>query len=214
VSLVFIVMSGSRQGWLFAVLAVALTYALRFVDRIRSLDRLSILLVLSIPLSLAVLFVQSNFTQLLAFMGKDPTISQRTVIWEQVMLCIARHPLFGYGYSAFWSGLNGDSMQTVLATGWSESQAQNGYLDLLLQLGLVGLIPMIVVLLRALAQAAAAFQRKTMNDVTFLAIVMLTLILVENIGESWLLVAVGMPWLYALIALLILSRPDRYAEEC
>jgi O-antigen ligase len=105
-------------------------------------------------------------------------------------------------------------MQTVLATGWSESQAQNGYLDLLLQLGLVGLIPMIVVLLRALAQAAAAFQRKTMNDVTFLAIVMLTLILVENIGESWLLVAVGMPWLYALIALLILSRPDRYAEEC
>ena len=38
-SLVFVVMSNSRTGWILATLAVILTYGVRFVARIRSLDR-------------------------------------------------------------------------------------------------------------------------------------------------------------------------------
>ncbi len=212
-SLVFIVMSASRQGWLLAALAIALIYGLRLVVRIRSLDRLLFLLVLSVPLSLAVFYIQSNLNQLLLAMGKDPTLTQRTIIWEQALLSIARRPLLGYGYSAFWSGLHGESIQAVLTTGWSENQAQNGYLDLLLQLGIAGLIPMIVVFVRAFAQATAAIEHKALNNAVLWAIVLLPLFLVENVGESWLLIPVGIPWLYALVALLILSRPDRHAEE-
>ncbi|MGA2570312.1 MAG: O-antigen ligase family protein [Terracidiphilus sp.] len=212
-SLVFILMSGSRQGWLLAALAIALTYSLRFVAQIRSLERLLFYLVLSIPLCLAVFFVQSNFTQLMAALGKDPTMSQRTIIWEQVLLSIAKRPLLGYGYSAFWSGLHGESIQAVLVTGWSENQAQSGYLDLLLQLGLAGLISLIVVLLRALAQAFAAIEHKMPKAAVLWAIVLLPLVLAENVGESWLLVPMGIPWLYALMAFLILNRPDRCAEE-
>lgn len=212
-SLVFIAMSDSMQGWLLAALAIALIYGLRLVARIRSLDRLLFLLVLSVPLSLGVYFVESNYTRLVSVIGKDPTLTQRTIIWEQALLAISKHPIMGYGYSAFWAGLNGESMQAVLVTKWMEFQAQDGYLDVLLGLGLVGLIPLVLVIVRALVQGAAAIEHGRQDDVLLLAIALLPLILLENIGESLLLVPLGIPWLYALIAFQILGRPDRHEEE-
>lgn len=212
-SLVFIVMSGSRTGWVLTILAIGLTYGLRFIARIRSLDRILFLMMLAVPTTLGAFLVASNFVSVLAAMDRDSTMTQRTVIWAQVLPSIAKHPLLGYGYSAFWAGLNGESMHTVLVTGWMEGQAQDGYLDILLQLGLVGLIPLIAVFLRGFAQAAKAVERRWLDRATMLAIVLLPLILVENIGESSLLTPLGIPWFYALIALMTLSLPAARMEE-
>lgn len=212
-SLVFIVMSGSRTGYILAALAVTLTYMLRFVAKIRSLDRVFFLMILVIPVTLAGLFISSNFTELLAAMDKDPTLTQRTIIWAQVIPSIIKHPLLGYGYSAFWAGLNGESSQAVLTTRWMEGQAQDGYLDILLQLGLVGLIPVVLVFLRGFVHATSFIERKILTPATMLAIVMVPLILLENIGESSLLLPLGIPWLYALLALVTLAFPERQAES-
>jgi exopolysaccharide production protein ExoQ len=212
-SLVFIVMSGSRTGFILAALAFALTFGLRFIARIRSLDRILFFMVMAIPTTLAVFLIYSNFNQILAAMDKDPTLTQRTIIWAQVLPSIAKHPLLGYGYSAFWAGLNGESMQTVLTTGWMEGQAQDGYLDILLQLGIVGLIPLVALLLRGFVQAATAIERKLLDSAAMLAIVLLPVILIQNIGESSLLLPLGVPWLYALIGLVVLAFPRPPAEE-
>jgi O-antigen ligase len=212
-SLVFVVMSGSRTGWVLTTLAIALTYGLRFIARIRSLDRIVVLMILAVPTAVGAFLVASNFVTVLAAMDKDPTMTQRTIIWAQVIPSIAKHPFLGYGYSAFWAGLHGESMQTVLVTGWMEGQAQDGYLDMLLQLGLVGLIPLIALFLRGFVQAAKAVERRWLDRATMLAIVLLPLILVENIGESSLLTSLGVPWFYALIALMTLSLPAARMEE-
>jgi O-antigen ligase len=129
-----------------------------------------------------------------------------------VLPSIAKHPFLGYGYSSFWQGLNGESMQAVLTTGWMEGQAQDGYLDILLQLGLLGLIPIAVLFLRGFAQAVKAIGRKQLPPAMLLAIVILPLILVENIGESSLLLPLGIPWFYVLIAMLTLTFPGLCAE--
>jgi len=212
-SFVFIAMSSSRTGFILAIFALVLTYGLRSISKIRSLDRILFLMVLAIPSTLAAVFIGSHFNQVLAAMDKDPTMTQRTIIWAQVLPSIAKHPLMGYGYSAFWAGLNGESMQTVLTTGWMEGQAQNGYLDTLLQLGLLGLIPLLTVFLRGFIQAATTIERDLLGPTTSLAIVLLPLILMENIGESSLLLPLGIPWFYALIALVILAFPEPRAEE-
>jgi exopolysaccharide production protein ExoQ len=204
-SVVFIVMSGSRTGWIVAALAVGLTLGLRLIAHMRSLDRLAFLMSLAIPTLLLVSFVATNFTQILALMDKDPTMTQRTVIWAEVLPSIARHPLQGYGYSSFWTGLSGESMQAVLTTGWMEGQAQDGYLDVLLQLGLIGLVPLAWALMRAFKQAAGALERRVANSLVRLAIVLLPLVMVENIGESSFLLPLGIPWFYVLISLLILN---------
>jgi exopolysaccharide production protein ExoQ len=211
-SLIFIVMSGSRTGWLLAALAVSITYGLRIISRVRSLDRLLLLLIVSVPIALTVFMIGENFKEILATLDKDPTLTQRTIIWAQVLPSIVKHPFLGYGYSAFWAGLNGESMQTVLTTGWMEGQAQDGYLDILLQLGLLGLAPFLVLFLRGFGQAVTAVQRRLLDPSTLFAMVLLPLILVENIGESSLLLPLGIPWFYALFALLTLSNSGSRAE--
>lgn len=212
-SMVFIVMSGSRTGWLLAALALALTYGLRFVARIRSLDRIVVLMAIAVPTILLGFFVADNFTQLLAVLDKDPTLTQRTIIWHQVIPSIAKRPLLGYGYSAFWAGLNGESINTVLVTGWMEAQAQDGYLDVLLQLGFAGLIPLLVLFIRAFAQGAGVINRKMLTPSSMLAVVLLPVILVGNIGESFFLLPLSIGWFYCLLAVLILGLRGHSVEE-
>jgi exopolysaccharide production protein ExoQ len=209
---VFIVMSGSRTGWTLTAFALALTYSLPLIHRMRSLDRIVSLMALAIPIGTLIFVVASNFNQTLALMDKDPTMTQRTVIWAEVLPSIAKQPLQGYGYSAFWSGLNGESMQAVLVTGWMEGQAQDGYLDILLQLGVIGLVPLVWMFARAFMQAWGASRTRIIVPEVQLATVLLPLVLVANIGESSLLVPLGIPWFYALLAFLILAFSSQQRE--
>ena len=209
---VFILMSGSRTGWALATFAVALSLSLRVVQRLRSLDRIVFLMAISVPIVTLVFVVATNFNRTLAMMDKDPTMTQRTVIWAEVLPSIAKHPLRGYGYSAFWSGLNGESMQTVLVTGWMEGQAQDGYLDLLLQLGLLGALPLIWMYSCGFMQAWRAVQAQRAIPQVQLATILLPLVLVENIGESSFLLPLGIPWFVTLLAFLILALPIKHAE--
>ena len=213
-SIFFTFMSESRTGWLLAALAIILTYGLRFVARIRSLDQILFFMVLTIPTVVLGFLIFNNFTAILAAMDNDPTMTQRTVIWAEVIPSILKHPFFGYGYSGFWRGLNGESMQAVLVTGWMEAQAQDGFLDILLQFGLAGLIPIIVLFLRAGAQSFTALQQGRRDSTTLWAIMLMPIILVGNIGETSLMQSLNASWFYANIAFLILSRPDRLTEEC
>jgi len=212
-SAVFIIMSNSRTGWIVAILAITLTYGVRFIARVRSLDRILLLLLMIVPIVFAAFMMHEYFNSILAAMDKDPTMTQRTIIWAETLPSIAKHPFLGYGYSAFWAGLNGESMHTVLVTGWMEGQAQDGYLDVLLGLGLLGLVPLIALFLRALWQAWKAIERKQLDRAVLLAIVMLPVVLIENIGESFLLDPLGIPWFYVLLSLLTLSFTNYPAEE-
>jgi O-antigen ligase len=204
-SLLFIVMSGSRQGWIFSVLALALTLGLRLIARMRSLDRIFVLMAAAVPAALLIFLIATNVTQLLYLMDKDPTITQRTVIWAEVLPSIVKQPFAGYGYLSYWQGLNGESMGAVLTTGWMEGQAQDGYLDVLLGLGVIGLAPVLWMFVRAFVQAVKAIERRIAGPVVLLATVLLPLVLAENVGESSILTPLGIPWFYALLAFLVLA---------
>jgi exopolysaccharide production protein ExoQ len=212
-SMLFIVMSGSRTGWIVAAIAIALTYGVRLTVRIRSLDRILFLMVLFVPTTLFVLLVGTYSVEILAALDKDPTLTQRTIIWASVIPSILKHPMFGYGYSAFWAGLHGESLQTVLTTGWMQGQAQDGYLDILLQVGLLGLIPTILLFLRALMQAGRLIHHKMRDPSILLAVVLIPVILIENIGESSLMMPLSLPWFYALISFTILGSSNPRVEE-
>jgi O-antigen ligase len=150
-----------------------------------------------------------NFSGVLAVLGKDPTMTQRTVIWASVIPSVVRHPFQGYGFGAFWSGLNGESMQATLVTGWMEGQAQSGYLDVLLQLGLLGFCPLVWLFIRALIKGGPTSASGERTQMMRVSTVLLVLVLVENIGETSFLDPYGLLWLYSLVAILVLTvRPS------
>jgi len=210
-SLLFIVMSGSRTGWLISIFAVGVTYGLRLIQRLSWRDRLLFLMALSLPAGIVILLASAHFDAFLDLIGKDATLSQRTIIWQTVLLPIARRPILGYGYSAFWMGLAGESASTILVTGWAENQAQSGYLDVLLQLGLLGFVPLVLMLGRGLTQAARALKPLSATPVQMAAVLLLVLV-VENVGETGFLVPVHLLWFYTLLTLLILNGSKNREE--
>jgi O-antigen ligase len=68
-------------------------------------------------------------------LGRDPTLTDRTRIWE-VVLSISTNPILGAGYESFWLG---SRLQKVWMVFPGINEAHNGYLQMYLQLGFVGL---------------------------------------------------------------------------
>lgn len=76
---------------------------------------------------------------LVAGLAGDPTFTGRTEIWEFAADNIAKRPLAGYGYGAFWESVfygGGADAETWVNRA---TDAHNGYLNTALESGLVGL---------------------------------------------------------------------------
>jgi O-antigen ligase len=80
----------------------------------------------------------------------DVTFTNRREIWELVSFAISRRPILGHGFGSFWQADPvenpfGRMMQLHVLQTWVNeadhiNQAHNGYLDLLLNTGTVGLV--------------------------------------------------------------------------
>jgi len=68
-------------------------------------------------------------------MGRDPTLTDRTKIWG-ILLGMKTNPLLGTGYESFWLG---ERLESFWAHFPGLNEAHNGYLEVYLNLGLIGL---------------------------------------------------------------------------
>jgi O-antigen ligase len=84
-------------------------------------------------------FAYTQLPTLLEMMNRNEGFSGRFEIWDAVWLSILKKPWLGYGFDAFWQGMQGESANVLLAVGWAPGYAHNGFLDLVLDLGLIGL---------------------------------------------------------------------------
>lgn len=73
---------------------------------------------------------------LLAFLGRDPTVSGRTDIWAIAFEFIVERPLQGFGYmSSTYGGFTFELSRKI-----GVFDPHNGYLDIILGLGVIGLV--------------------------------------------------------------------------
>jgi O-antigen ligase len=92
-----------------------------------------------ITLGYVLVYVYTNHAEfLLGLIGKDPSLTGRTDIWAWVGDMIEKRPLLGYGFMAFWNGLDGASAYVIRAARWPVPYSHNGILDLWLDIGLLG----------------------------------------------------------------------------
>ncbi|HQT80368.1 MAG TPA: O-antigen ligase family protein [Rhodopila sp.] len=73
-------------------------------------------------------------------LGRSTTLSGRTTIWEFVIPMIGAHPWIGYGYGIFWLGETAPGALFWYWTKQFELHAHDGFLQLLLDTGVVGLV--------------------------------------------------------------------------
>jgi exopolysaccharide production protein ExoQ len=197
--IVLIAMSQSRTGWLLAFVAVLLCSILRAAQHVRRLE-VVLGLAVSVPIALVSAYlVISQYGSIATSVGKDATLSQRTIIWKAVWDSIALRPYLGYGFSAFWTGLNGPSQKVVLISGWGIQQAQNGYLDLWVTLGLGGVAILALMGIIAMVISSKMILSREGQSHSRWCIVVIVSTLLYNIGESSFCV-LQMVWFLFLLA--------------
>ena len=80
----------------------------------------------------------------LGVLGRDTNLTGRTELWPLVIEAIAQRPLLGWGYRAAWQA--NDDSTILIETGWGASSAHNAFLEIILQLGLVGAAVMLAII--------------------------------------------------------------------
>jgi exopolysaccharide production protein ExoQ len=122
---------------LFIGLLIVVILGLRFVDK-RLIGTYLIIAAIALVTAEWAFGIYANAIQLL---GKDATLTDRTLLWSE-LLKVKINPLFGAGFESFWLG---DRFRKFAdSRWWQPNQAHNGYLETYLNLGLVGLVLLIV----------------------------------------------------------------------
>lgn len=114
-----------------------------FVPRLRS-PLLALALVLGVPILINLMTVGSVMFEPIGELNSrllaDPTFTGRDEIWSFALDNLAKRPLFGFGFEAFW-GMPDlvNAWNYHESWGYRASDAHNGYLNLAVTTGLIGL---------------------------------------------------------------------------
>ena len=144
----------------------------------------------------------SNSGFIFDLLGKDSTLTGRTELWAPVIDKIQENPLLGYGYGAFWQGLDGPSAYVWLAQPFKAMHPHSGYLELLIDVGIVGFLLYIFIFFIGLQRALFYIKRIKTADGLWPAIFFI-FVLVSNVAESGLVQANS--FLYVIQTSLLLS---------
>lgn len=121
----------------------------------------------------------------LGLLGRDPTLSSRTLIWEAVMgaLRYTPHWWLGGGYGAGWS--NGISEIVRVSLGSDTGHPHNGFIEVLIDLGIPGLV-VAGSILGATFLALALTRYQYDNQSFGFSVAWLTMLLLTNLVGSYL----------------------------
>lgn len=92
----------------------------------------------------------------LGVLGKDATLTGRTDIWSVAFDAIIQRPWLGYGYGAFWAPESEPAFWIREALQWDAPTAHNAWIDVVLALGLVGLVCFLLNFVLTLGRALIA----------------------------------------------------------
>jgi exopolysaccharide production protein ExoQ len=103
-------------------------------------------------------------TGLVHALGRQSSLSGRTDIWAVIIPAVS-HPVFGAGFESFWISPDAHKVwNSLTALGWWSpetliNEAHDGYLEVYVNLGWIGVCLIIAILISGYRQAAKAFQR-------------------------------------------------------
>ncbi|GAB3605489.1 O-antigen ligase [Conyzicola nivalis] len=138
---------------------------------------------------------------LLAAMGKQPDLTGRTDIWDAVIGLASQRPVFGWGWVSYWTPWGEPLNKLAFEGGVQQYQAHNAWLDVWLQIGIVGVVVFgaLVVSTTVRAWFLAADRSITRPGIvgsysveSILPLLILTALLVQSLAESRLIIEYGM----------------------
>jgi exopolysaccharide production protein ExoQ len=199
---ILLILSSSTSSLLISLEMVAILFLLQTLRwDIKVLIPL-LSLVITVVVS-GVSLLLANADRLLIFMGKDPSLTGRTPLWEAIGQAIGEHPWLGYGYEGFWKGWNTESAKVWYVVGWNPTHPHNGLLALWLDLGLLGVLVYLFGFTRCFIRALI-FVRLNKSPEALWPIAYLLWLVLSNISETNMIGFNDLTWiLFCSIALFL-----------
>jgi hypothetical protein len=104
----------------------------------------------------AVFVFSGGYEAVVKMFGRNPNLTDRTVVWSDV-LAIADSPVLGTGFESFWLGDRLDQMWAKWW--WHPIQAHNGYIETYINLGGVGLFLLAATMIATFLKAKSEMLR-------------------------------------------------------
>lgn len=150
-----LVLAGSGTGWMAAAMLIAARIGLAIAHRCDLFQSLRARLIGFAALAGAAIITLSSLGRVSELLGKTADLSGRGPLWDAILSIWPDAPFGGYGFGAIWSYSwfrahpNGPKAQIDEKTGAWLAHGHNMFLDLLPQVGLVGVLALIIVIVMA-----------------------------------------------------------------
>jgi O-antigen ligase len=203
---------GSRSSTaavVFVLGAVLLVVQSRIKKDVRKFNRaiIALLIVLLVLQVIAVFFLNKSLVPIFfSAAGRDSSLTGRVPLWQKLIEMGNRAPLMGRGFTSFW--LSNDRVMEVWRT-FTDTPltAHNGYIDIYLDLGIIGLL----ILFFLLAQTYRSIMRSFEDSPKLgqLKIVLFAMVFFHNFTESTFARPFAFLWLlFLLSSIVVRAKPS------
>jgi O-antigen ligase len=127
--------SGSKTSLLCLIIGGIIISAIRFEPLRRRINRFGVYLLGSAILFFWIDSYVGVSEVIVTFLGRDMTFTGRTDVWRE-LLAVGTDPLYGTGFMSFWDDREFQSKLPY----WVGSSSHNGYLEVYLAGGALGII--------------------------------------------------------------------------
>jgi exopolysaccharide production protein ExoQ len=148
-------------------------------------------------------------TTLLGLLGKSPDVTNRLDIWDTVIGLANQRPAVGWGWIGYWAPWVEPFDDLVVIKGVTYLQAHNAWVDIFLQLGIVGVVVFGALVISTLGRSwarAVDLPRARGKAIGLLPILVMVMLIVHSLAESRLLIEIGFA---LLVVFAIRTRSNR-----
>ncbi len=210
-AVIVLVLSQSSSALVLAIIITVILVLLPLL-RLRGEVILPVWLVTGAVVAAGCSYAVVNADSFLQILGKDSSLSGRTMLWMVVSMAISQKPWLGHGFDAFWTGMQGASASVLSSVGWAAPNSHNGYLDLLVDLGVVGLLVYLVGYIGASWKAMKQYRRQS-NEANMWPLMYLAFVFLVNMTESTILRQNSIFWALYVTTIVTVSLPRRAITE-
>lgn len=157
----------------------------------RRLTRARRLALIALTIVLTVVAVD-QYDRSLDLLDRDAGLTGRTQMWALVAVMISQKPWLGYGYGAFWRGYSSPAGELWDALGMEFFYSHNGFLDVWLDVGAIGLVLVILAYVIAFRRSLI-FATKDASMSAIWPLFFLVFLLLSNLTEGSILHTNSLP---------------------